>query len=364
MSNNTVYLSGLNGLRAIAAISVVIGHVTSFTSFDFNLSTANVGFDGVTLFFVISGFLITYLLLLEKQKTNNVEIKKFYVRRILRIWPIYYLVIAVCLVVALFHDGISDIFTTTILYYIFFAANIPMVLNTGISIIVHYWSIGVEEQFYLIWPWIVKLVRNRIIPVTVIIICVLFLVKSGSWFYLGKGSLLYKFLSVTRFHCMLIGAVGAMLFKDNNRIFIYALTNKLVQIFAWLFMVILAFNIIQLPAPLSGEITAFISLIVIVGQVVPNKRKIIELENKFLDFLGKISYGLYVIHPLVILLFSYIYKDLNLTSLAQTIVVYSSVILTTIFISYVSYEYYEKPFLKVKKQFMVVQSSNSRFMKH
>lgn len=363
MNKKIVYIPGLNGLRAIAAISVVIGHVTSFTSFNFNLSKVNVGFDGVTLFFVISGFLITYLLLLEKQKTNNIEIKKFYVRRILRIWPIYYLVIIFCLIVALFYDGISDIFTSTLFYYIFFAANVPMVLHIGISIIVHYWSIGVEEQFYLFWPWIIKLVHNKIIPITIIIICIFFLIKSGSWLFLGKSSLLYKFLAVTRFHCMLIGAVGAILYINNNFVFISIMNNKWLQLFAWVSMVVLTFNIISLPAPLSAEITAVISLIIIIGQVIPSANKIINLENRFLDFLGKISYGIYVIHPLVILLFSFVYKYLILSTFNQTIVVYLSVILTTIILSFLSYEYFEKPFLKLKKQFMVVQSSNSRFVK-
>ncbi|HZK70345.1 MAG TPA: acyltransferase [Clostridia bacterium] len=356
-------MKGLNGLRAIAAISVLIGHVTSFTHFDFNLPRVSIGFDGVTLFFTISGFLITYLLLQERSQMHTVNIKKFYFRRILRIWPIYYLVILISLLLAFFDKNISDIYSCTLAYYIFFAANIPMILHTGISIIVHYWSIGVEEQFYLFWPWVVKLVRTKLIPVTIAIIFGLFFLKSASWYFLGNHSILYRSLAVTRFHCMLIGAVGAMLYKNQNKYFISALTSKWVQIIAWLLTGLLFLNFIALPAPVTAEITALVSLVLIIGQVENTTYKVANLENKLFDFLGKISYGIYIIHPLVILLFSYLYRNLNLSFILQTIVVYSSVIATTVLVAYLSYEFYEKPFLTLKKRYMIVKSASSMLIK-
>ena len=94
-NNNIVYLNGLNGLRAIAALFVLFSHIIQPEFINFGnpirirLPMAQ---HGVTLFFVISGFLITFLLLLEKDKTE-IDIRNFYIRRILRIWPIYYLFI-------------------------------------------------------------------------------------------------------------------------------------------------------------------------------------------------------------------------------------------------------------------------------
>jgi peptidoglycan/LPS O-acetylase OafA/YrhL len=356
-----IHLKGLNGLRAIAAISVLIGHVTSitFTPYNFNLSSVSVNFDGVTLFFVISGFLISFLLLLEKDDTSDIVISKFYIRRLLRIWPIYYLVIFISLIVALFDATIKDIFSSTIIYYLFFAANIPLILHNAVTIIIHYWSIGVEEQFYLFWPWVVKLVRTKLIPVTISIIFGLFFLKSASWYFLGNHSILYRSLAVTRFHCMLIGAVGAMLYKNQNKYFISALTSKWVQIITWLLTGLLFLNFIYLPAPLTAEITALVSLVLIIGQVENTTYKVVNLENKLFDFLGKISYGIYIIHPLVILLFSYLYRNLNLSFILQTIVVYSSVIVTTVLVAYLSYEFYEKPFLTLKKRYMIVKSASS-----
>ncbi len=102
----TVYFPGLNGLRALAALSVLWGHTFQDTFGIWKTSAGNIlpshnffSIDGVTLFFVISGFLITYLLLKELDKTNTINIPKFYMRRILRIWPIYYGYIIACIAI-------------------------------------------------------------------------------------------------------------------------------------------------------------------------------------------------------------------------------------------------------------------------
>lgn len=143
--NKSIHLPGLNGLRAIAALSVMWSHVFQYTFGNWGIKgcALPVVADGVTLFFVISGFLITYLLLNEQKESNRVSIPKFYIRRILRIWPIYYLYLVIALTVT------STWNDPCIWYYIFFGANIPFVLSIGIWPIVHYWSIGVEEQFYM-----------------------------------------------------------------------------------------------------------------------------------------------------------------------------------------------------------------------
>jgi len=100
MKEYTLYLPGLNGLRAFAALSVVFAHISQKGIAEFGLLKIlayPIADFGVTLFFVISGFLITYLLLMELNKNKDIDIKKFYIRRILRIWPIYYLFIVICI---------------------------------------------------------------------------------------------------------------------------------------------------------------------------------------------------------------------------------------------------------------------------
>ena len=136
-----IHLSGLNGLRAMAALSVMWGHTFQSTFGDWGVRGVSlpVVADGVTLFFVISGFLITFLLLNEEKQSNRIDIPKFYMRRVLRIWPIYYLYLIVAVLVTATWKN------SNMWYYVFFTANIPFVLTVGIWPIVHYWSIGVEE---------------------------------------------------------------------------------------------------------------------------------------------------------------------------------------------------------------------------
>jgi peptidoglycan/LPS O-acetylase OafA/YrhL len=358
----TVYLKGLNGLRAIAALLILIGHTTSFIKMEGrDLPELIIGFDGVTLFFVISGFLITFLLLKEKHKTNDVHVGKFYLRRILRIWPIYYLFLLIGLIISLIDAKYVGSFTdNSIYFYLFFAANIPFIFQQAIPLIAHYWSIGVEEQFYLMWPWFMKINKTGLITKIVVFIIAFFVIKSLLWRFMGNDYWLYDFMSVTRFHCMLLGALGAVLYYQKTKWFISFCSNALVQWITWILAACIAVGILKLPAPLTSEVTAILSLIIIIGQVQTDHKVIFNLEKEWFDFLGKISYGIYLIHPFVILMFIYLYSNINLETELFTALLYVSVLVTTILVSYISYQYYEKPFLKLKTSFTVVKSSASK----
>lgn len=361
MKENSIHMPGLNGLRAIAALSVLIAHVSLKGIADFGLPYL---FDlpmagyGVTLFFVISGFLITYLLLQEQGKTQTVDVRKFYIRRILRIWPVYYLFLSVCIVVFFILSEQRTILVKEMWFYVFFAANIPFIFQNGILILVHYWSIGVEEQFYLIWPWIVKSMKISLLRVALIIFILLFLMKLVLWMTLGTTFLAYRFITVTRFHCMMVGAIGAILFHSENTLFIKLATNRIIQLGSWLLFFTVGFNLLSIPAVIGHELIAFASLSMIMGQITVNRR-IVNLENLFFDFIGQISYGIYVIHPLIIFLLSKVYRDINIAPALKYGLVYSSVIISTVMIAWLSYIYLEKPFLKFKTRFAVVKSSNS-----
>jgi len=365
MTDKPIYLSGLNGLRAIAAMSVVIAHTSVKDVANFglplHLNIPMAGF-GVTLFFVISGFLITFLLLQEKKKHDDIDIKKFYVRRILRIWPIYYLFIFICICVFLFIDKSHEIIQKELWFYVFFAANVPFIFQQGILILVHYWSIGVEEQFYLFWPWIVRFSKDKLLKIAVLIFSGLFFIKLICWWLMGNDSLAYRFLTVTRFHCMMIGAVGAILYFKKHTLFLKMFSNKIVQLIAWSVFFILGLGIFHIPAVVVQELIAICSLSMIIGQVSIESR-IINLENKVCDFIGKISYGIYVIHPLIILLLSRLYKNIEITQSLKYILVYVSVIILTLLVAWLSYSYFEQPFLKLKNKFAVVKSSNSMLTK-
>ena len=311
------------------------------------------------MFFVISGFLITYLLLHESEKTNTVDIPKFYLRRILRIWPIYYgYILVVFGVLSLFHLQ-NELANPKIWYYLFFTANIPFFMGSVIMPIVHYWSIGVEEQFYLFWPWLVKYGKKNILKIAIIICCVWMACKWGSYIVFGKNHL-YRFFSVTRFDCMMVGAIGAILYYRGNAVFIRVSTNKWVTTIAWILLLASDYYAFLIPAPLRIEFLAIVSLAVIMSQLA-DRPFIINLENRFFDFVGKISYGIYVIHPIIIFVFSKWYSTLNinLPNAIQYVLIYSSITLITIGLAWISYTFYEKPFLKLKSRFAIIQSKNS-----
>src|SRR5262249_40017472 len=157
-----VHFPGLNELRFIAWFAVFLAHVEQGKEFyGYHYRFCVHGRLGVILFFVISGFLITYLLLSEKWSLGRVSIRDFYVRRILRIWPLYFLLILLCMLVvnrvgplaapadqAVIDKNFWKIFLG---YALFVPTLVRPVLHTT-----HVWSVAVEEQFYIAWPWIVK----------------------------------------------------------------------------------------------------------------------------------------------------------------------------------------------------------------
>lgn len=354
--SKSIHLPGLNGLRAIAALSVMWSHTFQDTFGDWGTKGFQlpVVADGVTMFFVISGFLITYLLLNEQEQSHNVSIPKFYMRRILRIWPIYYVYMAIALTVT------STWNDPNIWYYLFFGANVPFILTAGIWPIVHYWSIGVEEQFYLFWPWMVKGSRGktqRLLAGAIALCAVWLLCKWGIYLIWGTTTA-YRFFAVTRFDCMMLGAIGAILYFTRSGWFNRLLGNRTlggVCLLALFFSQPWA-NII--PAPVRSQAIALLALVCIMSQLhIP----IINLENKVCDFVGKISYGIYVIHPLLIFLLSGLYRsmEIDLSNGLATALIYVIITLATILLAWLSYRFFESPFLRLKSRFAIVHSQNS-----
>ncbi len=358
MENKIIYFPGLNGLRAIAAIAVVVSHIT-FNLSAFNLPSLNSrGLDlagyGVSVFFVLSGFLITYLLQAEKN-FQPINVVKFYFRRILRIWPLYYLYLIITVVTILFLG--LELNTKALSQYVFYAANVPFIMGTELPFLAHYWSLGVEEQFYLFWPWINKKFKSLgcVILVLIFGLVGLKIILHLAW----PNSLLETIIHVSRFHCMMIGGLGALLYKKENVLFLRFTDNKITQVFCWVILFLIAINKYHIASVLDNEIISVVALCLIIGQI-KIKNRLINLDVGIMDFLGKISYGIYVMHPLVIFLFSKLLFGFELYAPLKYTLVYLTVISTTILLSYLSYTYFERYFLKYKKRFEVIKSAASR----
>ncbi|KAA3649017.1 MAG: acyltransferase [Bacteroidetes bacterium] len=365
MNNKPVYLKGLNGIRAIAAIAVVFSHSTLRLDL-FGLNAHILGtqingeprsFDlagyGVSMFFTLSGFLITYLLLLEKEK-RPISIRKFYYRRILRIWPLYYAYMLICFLCYFFFN-INTNYSSTY-YYLFYAANIPFILGKELFLLGHFWSLAVEEQFYLFWPWLNRL-NVKLLKKIILVLIFLLVGLKLIFHFIFQSTLVEVAIHVTRFHCMLIGCYASILYYEKNRIFLKIATHKAIQLLAWVAISLVAVNMFHIASIIDNEIITFITVIIILGQI--TSKGLINLENKLFNFLGKISYGIYVIHPIIIFLCSKILIVKTGFVAFDYIVVYSVIIGLTILFSYLSFTYFETFFLQIKKKKYTVIYSTS-----
>lgn len=362
------HLPGLNGLRAIAALAVVCSHlIVSFRQFGLDpyvlgkdpdgtaRTTALAGF-GVSLFFALSGFLITHLLLLERSATGRVSIRDFYVRRVLRIWPLYYAYLAIALTYTVLTTSAP---LRSAFFYVLLLANIPFVLNATLPFLAHYWSLGVEEQFYVLWPWVVAKTRN-LKRFCLVGIAFLLALKTTARFGLGDTSVAYRLIHVTRFHCMLIGGLGAVLVAERQSPLVALASRRIAQVLAWAVIGLAAVNHFHIASFLDNEIISGVTVVLIIGQILP-RRPILSLEKPLFDFIGQISYGIYVIHPLVIESCARLLRGhLVGPPVLQYAVVFAVVFSATIGAAFISYAGLETPFLRMKRRFSAIPSSGTR----
>lgn len=304
LKQDKLYLPGLNGIRAIAALSVLFGHMWApFGDWGIGKSPFSIPWpDGpVTTFFVISGFLITYLLMNEIGKTNDVSIGKFYMRRILRIWPLYYGYMVLALIaVAAFKGEINS----AAWFYTFFSGNISHALGIGIIPLYHFWSLSVEEQYYMWYPWMVKYNKKHILYAVCGLCALWLIVKLGLYVFIGKG-IAYRIFAVTQFDCMMLGAAGAIMYYRRTEWFRRLCGNQLVVIVAWILFFTSGLWVKYIPSPVANEVIALVSLFVIMAGLLSKP----ILENKIMNYLGKISYGIYVIHPLLLYVGTTLFRE-------------------------------------------------------
>ena len=154
-------IPGLDGLRAISILMVILAHLYWMPSFPFKVlaRVVNPGVLGVRIFFVISGFLITGMLLDEKNRSCTVSLKDFYLRRTFRIFPAYYVFLACAFGLAAF--GVIKLDPSDYLYTLTYTFNLKG--NETTWWVGHTWSLGIEEQFYLLWPLVVRQLRVQAI---------------------------------------------------------------------------------------------------------------------------------------------------------------------------------------------------------
>jgi peptidoglycan/LPS O-acetylase OafA/YrhL len=368
------FFPGLNGLRFTAALMVIVHHIEQskkdsgyVNSYD-NVFINSIGGLGVDLFFVLSGFLITYLLIAEKERYKDIKVGQFYLRRILRIWPLYFLLVLSGLFIfphipfLYSHPGTGKYLLQKTILFCLILPNIVLMKYGVVPYISQTWSIGVEEQFYLIWPLLLKYTKRYLVALFGVIIfmkALEFILPHALSFLAMHNTLMslqnsiaftINYISYLRISCMAIGGLGAYVLyfkKDTILSFIYRRDVQAIVI------------LVSIPLLALGKLYAHsVIFCFLILNISSNPKSLIKLNTSLFDFLGKISYGIYMYHALAIGITLYVLQKMSMqyNDIISNTALYASTILLTIGLATLSYNLFEKRFLGMKKRFTRIES--------
>lgn len=366
-SRTKLFFPNLDALRFIAFFIVFLSHAlllryptgTDIGYVNFIRKHAHTGVLGVNFFFVLSGFLITYLLLNEKNETGAFSILKFYGRRVLRIWPVYFGIVIFSFVVLplvfpLFNKTFFE--PSPLVFYLTFTANFAFIIGyyPHSSMLAMLWSIAVEEQFYFFWPWLLKFFKRNIFLLLMLIIAVNVIAR---FFLLDYPKALYfnTFSIISDF-----GIGGLIAYFSLYK------TEKLTRLFSvskiyWiLFYAVLILGYFNYEKIFTGNFMTVIERpvlglffgLIIIDQCFNTKRIFNAGRFAFINYLGKISYGLYCFHPLGIIIAKDVLEKINFfVTPFQLLIIFPLFALSfTILIATISYFTVEKFFLQQKQK--------------
>lgn len=368
------HLKGLNALRFFAASLVLFDHGRHHLNemsipFGEDLLILHQGKVAVDFFFLLSGFLISYLAIIEINKSGGINYKFFYVRRILRIMPLYYLALAIFLIllgvfvpILLNENRLGFPPLEGGLLFLFMLPNfVKPIWDTtagGINIL---WSIGVEEQFYLLFPFLMYFV-NRTKKKLLLIVIVLITYFSFYWIMqyniFDIEDTTVKIFRSLKFHYMLIGIFLALIchkyINGDNKFINKIIDNNVFQISIFSIVLIKLCFSIKLNLIINDLFSGIIFAILIL--VVSHRTKGVFFNNKFkiLSYFGIISYGIYLLHPIVSYFLRFLIVKNNLASFfisKYPILYIIALLLVTLFIANLSYKFFELKFLRLKERF-------------
>lgn len=366
-SNQPFYLPELDILRFFAFFGVFISHAFSHEASDFQklgsisnwiASVAAAGSFGVDLFFALSSFLITELLIREYEKTEKINAFAFYIRRALRILPLYYTFVLLAIFVfprLLPYESLG--FPYNIGFLTVFANWTCVFFDFPSSVATPLWSISIEEQFYIVFPFLVMFLgvkRLKLLAVIFIIISVLTRI-----YLVGNNAPPVAIWCNTfaRLDPIAGGILLAILIRDGKLKIIGRLSHKIVLIaFSVSIYVLIArySKNFEYSALFVYPLTALASVLIIWSVIAV--KPICAKRYAVLINLGRISYGLYVFHLLTIKVSGLLLERFQIRFGVFLISRFLTALALTIILAIISYNILEKPFLKLKKRFTFIQS--------
>jgi len=342
--------ASLDGLRGLATIAVV--------GFHFELPGFELGFFGVDLFLVLSGFLITKLIVLEHQAYGALSLGRFWMRRMLRLWPLYYFYTS--LLVAMLYFGLAayprhdaNLYMVRLWLYMsnLDAASVGETELTlgAVGISSHLWSLALEEQFYLVWPWLCgRALRSP--RVTALVLCV----PCVQWISLQFATTWpdAAFLPWTRGFSLSMGCAAAL---SSNWItpLLFRLDTKLIQtgcailiVLLWWAPALFPFQPVQIFQYLLPILVLPIALLC--ALLWDDGDSVVARSLSFppLVKIGVLSYGIYIWHPMSAALISMLFKSEQNPVLQPALAA-----VLVLGLADFSYRFYERPFLRLKRRY-------------
>jgi peptidoglycan/LPS O-acetylase OafA/YrhL len=358
------YQPELDGLRFYAFLGVFVCHTLPYEeAFYRGLhmplpwlwgAISKSGAAGVDLFFALSAFLITSILLRERQQTGGISLRRFYLRRVLRIWPLYFFLVALGAVLGhtMAHQSLPWYY---IAGYLLFVGNwVHAVFGQPTSICSPLWTVSIEEQFYLIWPVLMKLVGRRGMIIAGFVTLLLATVSRVGFMLAGwSGGFIY-YGSTSRSDSLALGILLA-LFLDR--------LPRPARATRWLLLsggltgwIVSSRWLNEQPGPVDmrmvlGRLMVSLAAGAILYAGLDSRSRL--LRGDWVLRLGKVSYGLYMLHLTVILvLVSLLHPVWGWQLLATKLLAFCM----TVVVALASYRWLESPFLRMKDRFATVLS--------
>jgi len=374
----TKHIPALDGIRGIAILLVLMVHFIPPVAMQWRVAEwfmkvfATGGWVGVDLFFVLSGFLITGILLRTKDRPRYFV--NFYMRRTLRIFPLYFLALLIVFG-ALPHFIDTPRFATLQEHQYFhwlYLTNVGLLaagkeaMDSDVATLAVYWSLAVEEHFYLVWPTVIYFCRTRTVKIVcAAVIASAFLIRSGGVLALGSTSM-FAYQTPARMDGLAVGALVATLLYERGTIGLRQLLRPIAIIAAIAGTVLLAHFLYMKGLWAShwfmrtfglSMLLGIFAAVLIASVSVPNGALSRVLSSSTLRFFGKYSYGMYVIHALLIpALLTLLPREQWMGFFGDQVMIGSlSLVAAKIAIctvlAVVSFHFYEMPFLRLKRSF-------------
>jgi peptidoglycan/LPS O-acetylase OafA/YrhL len=356
------FFGSLDGLRALSIVAVIWLHCWYETPYYPRLAAVPVlrqGFYGVQVFFVVSGFLITTLLLREKERYGKISLRDFYIRRALRIWPLYYAVLAIYVVNALFFER-GTVRAASFIHYLpsfatftytwFISANWPGgMFNLA-------WTLSTEEQFYFFWPVVLRFLRGVWSSVLLMGIIALKLATDHHLTerVLPPGWLPTRIVMSIAIPICLGVLLAQALHRERGFRLLYSVLG-----WKWSAPVMLVAMLVCLAPARPPWLMAFLATTALIGACVVREDNGLAwfLRLRPVAFVGTVSYGMYLLNSLCM---HGVRAMLQRIGLAYPPVIFVFTLAVTVAAAYLSHRYYESRFLALKERFSRLRSASPK----